>query len=132
MLPPPVAVVEVISETAAVVRVGRFSITGIVENVRSLPYAVPAELVAYALTWYRVLGVRPVMELVNVPIPVPSLVQVPPTAGLVDVLQQTPLAVTSAPPSDVMLPPPVADVLVILEMAVVTTVGRISTEGFKK
>jgi hypothetical protein len=72
------------------------------------------------------------MELVNSPVPVPSVVQVPPTVGFADVLQQTPLAVTSAPPSEVMLPPPVADVLVILEMAVVTTVGRISTEGFKK
>jgi len=71
------------------------------------------------------------MELVNVPIPVPSLVQVPPTAGLADVLQQTPLCRYLCSPVRSDAAPPVADVLVILEMAVVTTVGRISTRDLR-
>ena len=43
--------------------------------------------------------------------------------GLDDVLQHTPLAVTVAPPSEVTVPPLVAVVWVIEEMAVVVTVG---------
>jgi hypothetical protein len=69
--------------------------------------------------------VRPVMELVNEPVPVPSLVQVPPTTGLADVLQQTPLAVTDAPPSDVILPPLEAADCVIPVIADVVIVGAI-------
>ena len=44
--------------------------------------------------------------------------------GLVDVLQQIPLAVTGDPPSAVTSPPDVADVCVIFVIAVVMTVGR--------
>ena len=87
---------------------------------------------AYALTWYRVLGSSPVMELVNSPVPVPSLVQVFSTVGSSDGLQQTPFAVTAVPPSEVMLPPPVAVVSVISEMAVVMTVGRAAIDGILK
>jgi hypothetical protein len=46
ILPPETADVKVIEETASVVRVGRT--IGLVVNVRSFPYAVPALLVAYA------------------------------------------------------------------------------------
>ena len=77
------------------------------------------------------LGVSPVMELVNVPVPVPSLVQLPPTAGLSDVLQQTPLAVTGVPPSEVMVPPLLAVVVVIPETAVVLRAGGV-TGTFEK
>ena len=79
---------------------------------------------AYARTWYTVLGVSPVMELVKLPVPAPSLVQVPPMTGFADVLQQTPLSVISKPPSEVIVPPPTAVVEVILEMGVVVTIGK--------
>ena len=68
------------------------------------------------------------MELVNVPVPVPSLVQVPPLVGFVDVLQQTPLSVTGTPPSEVIVPPLLAVVLVIAETAVVVRAGRVKVE----
>jgi len=42
---------------------------------------------------------------------------------LADVLQQTPLAVTEAPPSEVIFPPLVAVDVVIADIAVVVTVG---------
>jgi hypothetical protein len=89
----------------------------------SAPYDVPTEFVAYALTWYWVFGASPVMELVYVPVPVPSVVQLLLVAGLDDVAQHTPLAVTIAPPSEVTFPPPeaVTDVMFVTE--VVVTVG---------
>ena len=62
------------------------------------------------------------MELTNAPVPAPSLVQVPPTTGLADVAQHTPLTETAAPPSAVTLPPEVAPVYVIPVMAAVVTV----------
>jgi hypothetical protein len=43
--------------------------------------------------------------------------------GYVDVLQQTPRAVTDAPPSEEILPPLVAVVCVIVVTAVVVRVG---------
>ena len=43
--------------------------------------------------------------------------------GFANVLQQTPLAVTDVPPSEVMLPPPVAVVSAIFETGVVVRVG---------
>jgi len=64
------------------------------------------------------------MLLVKVPGPVPSVVLGSEVVGLADVLQHTPLAVTEAPPSDVTLPPELAVVEVMLEAAVVVTVGR--------
>ena len=45
--------------------------------------------------------------------------------GLAEVLQQTPLAVTDAPPSEVTLPPLDAPVEVIEDIAVVVTVGAV-------
>jgi hypothetical protein len=69
------------------------------------------------------LGVRFVIELVNVPVPDPSVVWLSATVGLADVLQQTPRAVTDAPPSEVTLPPPDAVVEVIEVIVAVVTVG---------
>ncbi len=64
------------------------------------------------------------MLLVKMPIPLLSLVfVVPAIVGFVAVPQQTPLAVTSAPPSEVMFPPEVAAVVVIPLIAVVVSVG---------
>ena len=45
------------------------------------------------------------------------------TVGFGEVLQHTPRAVTMAPPSDVTLPPQVADVWVMSETINVVTVG---------
>ena len=42
------------------------------------------------------------------------------------VFQQTPLAVTVAPPSDVTLPPPVAVVWVMFVTAAVVRIGRVN------
>jgi hypothetical protein len=68
------------------------------------------------------LGVKPVIELVNAPIPVPSFVQLSAVVGLGEVLQHTP-AVTVAPPSDVTLPPELAVELVMPKINEVVTVG---------
>ena len=69
-------------------------------------------------------AVNPVMLLVNVPVPVPSTVLVVNViVGLTVVLQQIPLAVMVAPPSEVMFPPDVAVVLVMLLIVFVVTVG---------
>ncbi len=46
--------------------------------------------------------------------------------GEEDVLQQTPLAVTVAPPSEVTFPPPVAVVWVMLVIELVVTVGCVN------
>ena len=59
------------------------------------------------------------------PKPEPSVVWLPLTTGLLDVLQQTPRAVTAEPPALVTLPPQVALVLERLLTAVVVTVGRL-------
>jgi hypothetical protein len=70
------------------------------------------------------MAVNPVRLLENVPIPVPSLVFVlRATVGVAVMLQQTPRAVTAAPPSLVTLPPLAADVEVITEIAVVVRIG---------
>ena len=71
-----------------------------------------------------VLAVKPVRELVKLPVPEPSVVLVlNEIVGFVDVLQQTPREVTDAPPSLVILPPLVAVVCVIVVTAVVERVG---------
>ncbi len=62
--------------------------------------------------------------LVKVPVPVPSVVLLLAVVGFAEVLQQTPLAVTAAPPSAVTFPPLVAVVWVILVTEVVVRVGR--------
>jgi len=69
------------------------------------------------------LAISPVRLLENAPIPEPSVVLVLAVVGLEVVFQQTPRAVTAAPPSDEMLPPLVAVVLVIEDAAVVVRVG---------
>ena len=67
------------------------------------------------------------MLLANAPAPVPSVVWFPVTTGLGEVLQQTPRAVTVAPPSLLMLPPLAAVVEVIEVTAVVVRVGKLVT-----
>ncbi len=68
-------------------------------------------------------GIKLVIELVKVPVPVPSVVWLPDVVGLAEVLQHTPLAVTAAPPASVTFPPLAAVVAVMSETAVVVTVG---------
>ena len=65
----------------------------------------------------------PVIELVNVPEPVPSVVFVLAIVGFTVVLQHTPRAVTFAPPLSVIFPPLVAVVAVIALNAVVLIIG---------
>jgi hypothetical protein len=68
-----------------------------------------------------VFAVKPVILLVKFPVPAPSIVLLLAVVGLAETLQQTPLEVTSAPPSFVTLPPdkavveltPVMDAVVI-------------------
>ena len=73
------------------------------------------------------------IALVNVPIPVPSLVLVNKAiVGLGVVLQQTPRAVTAAPPSVLIVPPLLAVVLVMDDMAVVTIVGMFEVAAVVK
>ena len=69
------------------------------------------------------MGLKPVILLVKLPVPVPSEVWLSLVVGLADVLQQTPLAVTAAPPSLVTFPPLEALFEVIEDAAVVVTVG---------
>ena len=71
-------------------------------------------------------GKRPVIELVKLPVPGPSILFEFAIVGLCDVLQHTPLAVTDAPPSAEMLPPLNAVVEVIDDAAVVETVDKIA------
>ena len=62
-------------------------------------------------------AVSPVIELVNVPVAVPSVVWLPVATGFIEGLQQTPRAVTGAPPSFVMFPPLLALFCVIPDIA---------------
>ena len=62
--------------------------------------------------------------LMNLPVPVPSVVWLPFTVGFCEVLQHTPLAVTLAPPSEDILPPQVAEMVVMLLTVLVVTVGN--------
>jgi hypothetical protein len=64
------------------------------------------------------------MLLVKLPVPLPSVVWLPAVVGLADVDQQTPKAVTAAPPSLLTVPPEAAEVAVMLDAAVVVTVGK--------
>ena len=65
------------------------------------------------------------MLLANAPVPVPSLVVLSAVVGVPPVFQQTPRTVTASPPSAVTLPPDAAAVGVMLEIAVVVTVGSV-------
>ena len=66
---------------------------------------------------------NPVKELVNTPVPEPSVVWLPEMIGLADVDQHTPRAVTLSPPSDMTFPPVLAVVVVMELAAVVLTVA---------
>ena len=115
-----VAELEYTEEAEPVVAKGA---RGEVTKERSLPYPVPTLLVAYARMWYVVPGINPTIELLKVPVPVPSEVILSPIVGLVVILQQMPLTVTEEPPSDVTFPPLEALVVVILDAAVVVSVA---------
>jgi len=70
--------------------------------------------------------VKPVIELVKLPVPVPLSVLLLSMVGDWFVLQQMPLAVTGEPPSFAILPPPVAVVSVVGFTANVFTVGGVA------
>ena len=72
--------------------------------------------------------VNPVMLLVKVPVPVPSVVLGSEVVGFTEVLQHTPLAVIAAPPSLVISPPLLAVVVAIaITLAVVITGAESAT-----
>ena len=62
--------------------------------------------------------------------PVPSVVLELLVVGFDVILQQTPLAVTVAPPSEVTLPPHTALVVVIEDTPLVVNVGMLLVAGF--
>ena len=68
-------------------------------------------------------GFSPDILLVKFPVPLPSVVLELLVVGFDEVFQQTPLAVTVAPPSDVTLPPQTALVEVIEDTELVVIVG---------
>jgi len=72
-------------------------------------------------------GDNPEIELEKLPIPVPSVVLELAVVGFCVILQQTPRAVTDAPPSLVIFPPPVIVVAVTADSVVVVMVGKIVT-----
>ena len=77
-------------------------------------------------------GVNAVIELENVPTPLPSVVLLLVVVGLeVVVLQQTPFTVIDAPPSLVILPPLIAEFIVIEEIEFVLNVGIVTVEVLK-
>jgi len=78
------------------------------------------------------LAVSPVMLLVKVPVPDPSVVLELEVVGLVLVLQHIPLAVTDAFPSEVTFPPPEAVVVEVAEGLEVITVGATGFGGVVK
>ena len=69
-------------------------------------------------------AVNPEIALVKVPVPVPSEVLLFAIVGPVVVPQQTPLAVTGDPPSEVMLPPLLKLLAVIRVALLVVNVGN--------
>ena len=73
-----------------------------------------------------VFGSNPVILLINVPLPLLSVVWLSLIVGLVAVSQQIPRAVTDAPPLSTTLPPEMAELSVILLTAVVVTVGKLA------
>ena len=75
------------------------------------------------------LSVKPFKLLVKLPVPLPLFVVLLATVGLLEVLQQTPLAVTNAPLSEVTIPPLLAKVLVIDDTTAVITVGIAGGQG---
>ena len=78
------------------------------------------------------LEANPVIELVNIPVQVLSVVLVlNAVVGPVVVLQHTPRAVTAAPPSLVIFHPLVAVVCVIADAAVVVRTGTVDAVEVK-
>ncbi|MCP4569167.1 MAG: hypothetical protein GY841_16455 [FCB group bacterium] len=77
-------------------------------------------------------GLSPVSELAKLPVPVPSDVVLLAVVGLGEVLKQTPLTVTEAPPFEVTSPPLAAVVDVTLLAAVVVSVGTVEEEAVVK
>ena len=71
---------------------------------------------------------NPVIELVNVPDVVPSVVLLFAMVGVADVLQQIPDAVIAEPPLDVIVPPELAVFCVILLAAVVLSIGAVAVD----
>ena len=69
---------------------------------------------------------NPVIELVKLPEPVPFVVMLFEIVGGDEIFQQTPRAVTAAPPSLVIVPPLVAVVCVIAEVTVVVIIGTVA------
>lgn len=73
------------------------------------------------------------MELVNLPAPLLSDVQFPPVVGFAEVSQQTPLLIMFAPPSEITLPPAVAEVVVMDLMGIIViTVGVVAAASVAK
>jgi hypothetical protein len=68
------------------------------------------------------------MALVNIPVPLPSVLWLPDTVGFAVVLQHTPRAVTVAPPSELILPPPDAVAVLIDVTTEVEMVGKTALE----
>jgi hypothetical protein len=71
-----------------------------------------------------VLGLKPVRLLEKTPVPELLVVELSDVVGLELVDQQTPLAVTVPPPSEVILPP---DTAVVNEIEVTAVVVRVGT-----
>ena len=71
-------------------------------------------------------AVNPVIELVNVPLVIPSVDLKSEVVGVAVVLQQIPEAVIVDPPLEVIVPPALAAYFVILLAAVVVKVGAIA------
>jgi len=65
------------------------------------------------------------MELVKLPVPEPLGVRLSAIDGVEQALQQTPRSTTGVPPSDITVPPHVADVNVMSVTAVVVTIGTV-------
>jgi hypothetical protein len=76
-----------------------------------------------------IFAVKLVILLVKTPVPVPSVVLLLAVVGLAEVFQQTPLAATVAPPSEVTFPPLVAAVDDVAVVVPVVTVGGTSAAG---
>jgi hypothetical protein len=76
-----------------------------------------------------VLGFRPVTILLKLPVPVPSEVFESAVVGSGLILQQIPLAVTSAEPSEVTLPPDCTEYWVMTLVAEVVNTGAEVTGG---
>jgi hypothetical protein len=130
MVPPLIAELDPILETALVVTPVGAVAEDVVVNETSLPYVVPTPFVAYARTWYVVLEVNPVILLVHgPPIAQPSVVLLFAVVGFADVLHAIPLTVTVEPPFEVIVPPLVAPFVDIPVTAfVVTPVGAVAAE----